>query len=826
MRELLRDLRQDVRYAIRLWSGSPGLTLAVLATLTVGVGAATAVFTFFDVLVLRPLPVRAPAQLYAVSQANRSNLDLNPVYLSLELYRQLTNGDPAFKDLIASSVVVSSGVNLSAGGSAERVRAELVSGNYFRVLGVAARTGRTFGDDDDRRSEAEPIVVLSDAAWRLRFGARPDIVGQTIRLNGQPYTVIGVMGREFFGTRVGFTPDFWVPVGLTPLLAGDLRPSRNSNYLELMMRIPSPARIGIVEESLTTAYRQWMAAAAPQSAQQPRLQLVPAGRGFSLLRGQYGWPLVILLSAVAVLLIIACGNIGSLLLARGLARQREMGIRVSQGASILRMARQLVTESLLLTLAGGGLGWCAALVIGQGLLTFLPGSAEASQFSPNVRAFLFTTAVVTVAGLMFGMVPIRIAARLDVNQVLKHDAVPRHRLFRRLDGQSALSATQIALTLVLVTAWMLFARSLDNARSVDAGFDKENIVIAALDPVRSGYSNERARSFYDQLLTRLRAQPGVRGAGLASYGSLSAVLAAGTRFVNTSMHAAGQELAPNADQTVYLNNVTPGYFGAVGMSMRKGRDFTSEDGTRGPAVAIINETAARFFFGNADPIGRRIGSGRSGPAEIEIVGVVNDVKYLDLREEARRIVYRPHAQTFRSLMTLHVSATPDPATVVAIIQREVRALDPSLPVFQVQTMRARVDDSLRQERLVATVATGLSIVGTLLALVGVFGVVNYSVARRTRELGIRIALGARPKQVLLMVLQRAFLIGLAGIIAGIPMTVASMRLYRAMLFNVSGPNPAIVGGAALALLVLALAAGYLPARRALRIDPITALRND
>jgi putative ABC transport system permease protein len=827
----ISSLRQDVRHAVRLWCHSPGLSLAILTSLTLSVGAATAVFTIFDVLLLRPLPVRAAHELYAVGASSGANPNLNPRYFSLEFYKHVTETDPAFHGLFASTTVVSSGVHLSADGSAARLRAELVSGNYFRVLGISARLGRTISEDDDRSLGAHPVVVLSDGAWRRWFNRRTDIVGHIVRLNGSQYTVIGVMGERFFGTRVGFTPDLWAPLSMTSQMAGDPKPGKNSNYIELMLRVaPNDSRI-VLENALTAADRQWLVSASTarrnaDGSQLPTLRLLPAGGGLSLLRGQYAQPLVILLSGVIALMIIACANVANLLLSRGMARQREMAIRLAQGATRMRLTRQLVTECLVLAFTGGTLGWFAAMVMGRGLNSFLPASASAGQFSPSARAFLFTAGTVTLAGLVFGLIPSRLAARLDLNQALRSDTIGRRVVFRRVDGQSALSAIQVALSLALVIAAVLFARTLHNMRSVDTGFQQEHVLLAALDPIKSGYSEERARILYDELLTRLRAQAPVRAAGLASYGSLSGVMAAGTRFLNTEMHAARQALPPAADAIVYINHVTPGYFDAVGMAIRRGRDFASYDASSSPSVAIINETAARYFFGSSDPLGQRIGQGRSGPAALEVVGVVNDAKYLNLREEPRRIVYRPHAQAFQSLMTLHVRAAGDPSNLGPVVMREAHALDPALPVFNVQTMRERMDDSLRQERLVATLAGALGILGTLLAVVGVYGVVNYGVTRRKRELAIRVAVGASERHVMWSVLNRALLIALGGLALGIPLALISTTMYGTFLFGVTGMDPAVISAVAIGVVLLTVAAGSIPARGALRIDPLVALRDE
>jgi predicted permease len=828
---LLSSLGQDVRHALRLWRRSPALSLAILTSLALSVGGATAVFTFIDVLLLRQLPVRAPQELYAVSAANIASPDLNPRYFSREFYVRLARTDPTFRDLFASSTVVTSGVHLSANRSAARTRAELVSGNYFRVLGVPARLGRTISEDDDRSPGAHAVVVLSDGAWRRLFNRRGDIVGQIVSLNGSPFTVIGVMGERFFGTRAGFAPDFWAPLSMTSSLAGDPRPGRNSNYVELMQRVALRDSRLELENALTAAHRQWQLETSPAPAvasvgQAPGLRLLPAGRGLSLLRGQYAQPLQIVLSAVIALLLIACANIVNLLLARGMSRQREMAIRLAQGATRLRLTRQLVTECLVLTLTGGALGWWAALVMGSTLRTFLPDSAAMEQFAPSGRAFVFTTGLVTLAGLVFGLVPSRIAARLDVNHALRRDTGGRRRVLRSVDGQSALSAIQVALSIVLAIAAWLFTQTLHNTRTVETGFQPEHVLLAALDPIKSGYSEERARLFYDELLTRLRAQPPVHAAGMASYGSLSGVMAAGTRFMNTPMHAAGHDVPPAVDATVYINDVTPGYFDAVGMPVLRGRDFGPQDTPGAPATAIINEAAARYFFGDTDPLGQRIGTGRSGPAEIEIVGLVRDAKYLNLREDARRIVYRPHAQAFHSLMTLHVRAAGDPSALIPIVRQEARALDPGLPVFNVQTLRGRIDESLNQERLVATLAGALAVLGTVLAVIGIYGVVNFGVTRRKRELAIRVAVGASRRHIVQSVLARSLLIALGGVALGMPLAFMSATMYRTFLFGVAGIRPEVASAAAVAVVLLAAGAGYVPARRAGRLDPLVALRDE
>ena len=713
-------------------------------------------------------------------------------------------------------------------GPTERVRAELVSGNYFSVLGVAPSMGRALSEDDDRLLGGQPVAVLSHTAWRRSFDSSPDVVGRAIHLNGHSYTIVGVMPDGFFGTRPGFTPDLWAPLSMTEQMSGGaLDPTEQTNYIELSLRLQTGASRPGVETTLTDAWRRWYGPAAqPASGKAPALRLFPASKGLSLLRAQYRQPLAILLAAVAALLAITCANVGNLLLARGIARRREMAIRLSQGATSRRLMAQLFTECLVLAVTGGALGWCASLVFGRALLWFLPASASAWQFSPDLRAFGFTAAVVLIASVGLGSIPGRLVARRNLHESLQRDTVDRIGFLPGLDGQTLLSTVQVALSIVLVSAALLSGKSLHNLRTVDTGFSQDDVLLAAMDPAKSGYSEDRTRAFYETLRRTLAVQPGVRGVGFASYGSLSAVLAAGSRFSNTAMHADGQVLQPGEDSTVWLNIVTPGYFDAVGLPLRRGRDFGTQDGPGRTRVAVISEAAARFFFGTADPIGRRIGGGPKGPADTEVVGVVPDAKYLDLREAPRRVVYRPHAQSSRSLMTLHLRSDRNPGALVPIVVREARALDAGIPIFQVQTMRERMDDSLRQERLVSALGGGLSVLGSLLAALGLYAVVSYAVARRTRELAVRVALGASSSHIFSSVMRRTLRLAVAGIALGVPAAAIAARLFGSFLFGVAGNEPVTFLVAASVLGLIAIVAGYVPARRATRVDPLTALRSE
>ena len=825
----LEPLIQDLRYSLRFLLRARTFTATVLVTLAMGIGSTAAVFTILEVLLLRPLPVKSPEQLFTLTAAGRST-DTNPTYYSHGFYEHLRASDPLFANLVASSTAVSSGVNLNDGSGTDRVRGELISGNYFDVLGVSAAAGRVFTRDDDRTPGAHPVLVLSYAFWQRRFSGAVDVVGRELSVNGTPFTVVGVARQGFFGTRPGFGPDIWATLMMVqPVTAGGIAPQqRNQNYLELMVRLDTQTNMPRAQTAAVTILSTWLEEGAPPNTNrdraQPTLQLVSASTGHSLLRGQYSQPLLILMAAVILLLLIACANVATLLIARATARAREMAVRTAIGASRVRLVRQLITESLLIGVIGGACGSIVCVSIGRILLAFLPNGTEAWQFSPSLRIFAFMLLVSLGSGLLFGLAPVFQMARQDVVFALKSGTGPLLAVRRTLDARSVLTVVQVALSVLLVVGAGVFARTLHNLRAADMGFDRGNILLVSLDPAKSGYTRPRTAVFFDQLVDHIRAHKEVKAAGLASHGSLSGVLPAGTRFVSTQMHAAGTAPSAGDDMTVYNNFVSPGYFESVGISLLRGRDFSEFDRPEDSEVAILNQAASRLLFGLDDPIGKRIGRGRQGPANIDIIGLVNNVKYLNVREAPRPTVYL----AFRggSPMTLHVTAPGDPRSLLTLIEREVRDLDSTLPLFQIQTMEARVDDSLRQERLLATLSATLSVLGTLVAAIGLYGVLSFSVVQRTREIGIRMALGARPALVLLMILRRVFVLVAIGIGVGIPLAVGSLRVVAGLLYGVSPLDPATIAGATIFMTVVALAAGLVPASNAARTDPWSALRQE
>ena len=819
-------LVQDVRFSVRVLLRERAFTATVLVTLAISIGLTSAVFTLVDVLLLRPLPVRSPENLFNVSAPGR-NVDLNPWYYSHEFYERLRTSGPLFRNLLASSTTVSSGVNLSDGAVTDRVRCELVSGNYFDVLGVGAAAGRILSSEDDQTPGARPVLVLSYAFWQRRFAGAPNVVGRAVSVNGTPFTVVGVARQGFFGTRPGFGPDVWAPLMMVqPVSGGGISTlGRTQNYLEMIVRLEPSVDVRQAEVMATTVYTNWSsegASSSLQGAQAPALHLMPAREGHSLLRAQYRQPLELLTAAVLLLLLIACANIATLLMSRGTARAREFAVRTAIGATRHRLVRQLMTESVVIGLIGGACGWLVCVYLGRVMLSFLPATAEAWQFSPDRRIFASTFLVAFGCGLVCGLAPVVQLGRHQATTLRSRGRA--HTTRRWLDSREALTIIQVALTILLVTGAGLFARTLQNLRDGDMGFDRDHILLASIDPAKSGYTRPRTTVFFAELLQRLRSQEAIQAVGLASHGTLSGVLPAGTRFMSTQMHAdRANEPAPR-DLTVYQNVVSPGFFEASGISLVHGRDFGDVARPAGVEVAIVNEAAARLLFGNDDPIGKRIGPGRQGPTNIEVAGVVENAKYLSVREAPLPTVYLPFRDG--SPMTLHIKARGDARSALGVVEQELRALDPTLPLFHVQTIDARVDHALHQERLVATLATTLSVSAMLIAAVGLYGLIAFSVAQRTREIGIRIAVGAAPRQILSMILGRACVLVAGGIALGLPVALASLRAVASFLYGVTPSQPTILAGVLAIVTVVALSAALIPASRAARTDAWNALRSE
>ncbi|MBO0758533.1 MAG: ABC transporter permease, partial [Bradyrhizobiaceae bacterium] len=669
---------------------------------------------------------------------------------------------------------------MSVGGQPEPpINGQLVTGNYYQVLGVNAALGRTIAPDDDRVSGEHPVCVISDGYWLRRFRRDPAIVGKTIHLSGHPFTIIGVTPSEFFGTEVGSSMDISIPVTMREqVMPGTGFWNDAVNQFRIMGRLRPGATIEQAQASLGLLYQQFMAdrfanlsgdwkgkGGVYRFMLEDRLMVASGSRGLSTLRRQFSQSLFVLICVMALVLLIACANVAGLLLARGVARRKEMAVRLALGAGRLRLARQLLTESAMLAALGGLLGLLFAWW-GTRLLLPLLSQREIPlrlSLNPDLRMFGFTAAVAVLTGVLFGLAPALLATRIELQTALKQDAPWMSGRTMQLSVGQVFVIAQVALSLLLLVGAGLFVRSLQKLQQVDTGFARENALVMKLEPIHSddkGNFRLQLTALYDELLQRVESLPDVRQASLVGYSPISRSewLVMGEQPDQRSqLYIEGNPSQSKEEMTINWMQVYPNSFATLGIPLVAGRDFKRQDSWGAQEVAVINESMARRFFGNGNPIGRRFGLGRPENASniLEIIGVVKDAKYISLREPSRPMFYRAFSQATsgRGQMTLVVRTAGDPAPVAAAMQREARALDPAMPRFEVETLAAQLDASLTQERLVATLSSVFGLLALVLVCVGVYGALSYDVTRRTHEIGIRMALGARAGQVVQLVLR-------------------------------------------------------------------------
>jgi predicted permease len=814
-----------VRYALRNLRRSPVFSVVAILSLALGIGANTAIFSLLDQVLLRTLPVRNPRELVTLRPGPgpfRGSSRCDTDCLSYPAYRDLRDRNQVFTGILARWRLA---LSFSSGDRTERVRAELVSGNYFDVLGVTPALGRVFTQDDDRMVNGHPVVVLSYGFWQSRFGGDPGVLNRAVRVNGQPMTVVGVAARGFDGVESGKGLDIMVPMAMKPLMTPnwpDLE-NRQSIWLTAIARLKPGVSRAQAEAAIQTVWRpilEFEAPLVPGTSQSFRdryvkkpLIVADASKGESELRRQFSQPLVVLMVMVGLVLLIACANIANLLLARAASRQREIAIRLALGAGRARVIAQLLTESAMLALAGGAAGVAVASWSGRILLRFLPGAGTALTATPDLRVLAFAFALSLATGILFGMVPALQATRPAIAPTLKDQA---SNIASSARLRNALVISQVAISLLLLVGAGLFARSLYNLQNVDPGFRASHLTQFTIDASLNAYSQPRLRELYRRVEESL-----VRMGGVAAVASVEVPPLSGDDNIGT-VRVEGYEPKPGEDMNPHLNDIGAGYFSTMGIPLIAGREFTPADGISAPKVAVINQTMARYFFGDRNPIGRHVGRGDDKALDIEIVGVVRDSKYSDLREKTYRTVYRPWMQDPKiEQMTYFVRSTgPVPA------QAAVAALDPDLPVYGVETTEARIADSIYIDRMIATLSSFFGALATLLAAIGLYGVMAYSVARRTREIGVRMALGARRQDVLWMVLRHTALLSGIGIAVALPLSFSLGRAIQSQLYGVSAGDFRVIAGSAVLLAFVSAAAGYFPALRATRVDPLTALRHE
>jgi len=847
----MTHLLADLRYALRTLRKSPIFTVVAVLSIALGIGANTAIFTLVDQVLLRLLPVKDPQQLVLLQGRgpSRGNWQGDQYVLSYPIYTDIRDHNDVFSGVFARR---NWPMQVSHQGRTERIAGELVSGTFFPVLGVGAALGRMITPEDDKTPGGHPVAVLSYDYWRSRFAADPHVIGQKILVNNYPLTIIGVSQQGFDGIDIGFVPQVRVPMMMAMQITASTGPSRLENrrwrWVHIFGRMRPGVTIDQVKARLQPFYHSILDMETKQvgfegaSEEVKRefvtgtLDVLPAAQGRPGVQNNLARPLWVLMAIVVGLLLIACANVANLLLARAGARQREIAVRLALGASRRRIVQQLFVESLLLALAGSAIGllfatWGATLLLG--LIVDAERTVMVSA-TPDLRIVAFNFAIALITGLLFGLAPALQSTRPELAPTLKDHAGSvlggGHVRLRK-----ALVVSQVALSLLLLIGAGLFVRSLRNLLTLDPGFKTANLVAFSIDPRLNGYTTVRAKELYKTLAQRLDATPGVESAAFSMVAALD-----GNQW-RTNVAVEGYRPKPHEDMTPWGNMITPGYFTTMGIPLIGGRDFrTTDERTRRPderdpqlaglgyRVAIANESFVKQYFGNENPIGRHVGFDTGTPAPptpIEIIGVVKDTKYTGLRDDMPRQLYFPMLEDDNaSGMTGYVRTSNSPATMFNLVRQVMTGIDPNLPIFAMRTLDDQLNRSVSNERLVASLSAIFSAFATLLAMIGLYGVMAYTVSRRTREIGIRMALGAMSGNIAWLVMREVFVLVAIGMAIAGPATWALSRYVRSQLYGITPADPGTLITAAISLAAVAALAGLVPALRAARVNPITALR--
>ena len=849
------SLLQDIRFTLRHLTKHPGLTLVIVLSLALGIGANTAIFSLIRGVILRQLPVRDPDRLVlfywgaetwpkGLSQSGvggpaRSGWAVSSRSLPFPFYRELAAETTLFDGVIAF-VAIGTGrenVTVAANGLGERADGEMVSGNFFDVLGVRPAAGRLFAAADDTPDAR--LVVFSHGYWMRRFGGDPRVAGSTVSINNVPFTVAGIAGQGFYGVQPGRMPDVWIlmtdlaevaPWGFRPADVPSLVTATDYWWVQVMARLKDGVDARAAASVLDGRFQAFAATALPEAEKDklPHLGSEPGGAGLDLVRGDYERPLYLLMQMVGVVLLIACANVAVLLLSGSTARRREFALRLSLGASRRRLVRQLLSESLLLALAGGALGVLFSGWTSRALLYLLPAGERPLIENPIDGAVLAFAALVSAGtALLFGLVPALVGTRVDLLPELKRTTSgsrvadhPSHRFW-----SSTLVVSQIALSLVLLVSAGLFVRTMNHLHSQALGVDHGRLLVFGMDASQNGYKSERLEALYREILQRLQAIPGVEAATAARLRLF------GGWVSNGIIRVIGQEPGDPKTRMVYSNGVGPDFARTLGLRLLTGRDLSWPDLDSGRRVAVVNESMARHFFGSdVNAIGRRFTfSNKPDPAsEYEIVGVVSDAKYSDVRGEFPRTAYLPYTANRASLgqLFMMVRTTGDPLRLAVTARETVRSIEPGVALVEMDSMDGQIGDSLWRERMFARLTAAFGVLALLLACIGLYGTIAYAVGRRRSEIAVRVALGAARGQILWMVLRRALTLAVTGIALGVPLVLWSGRFLAAQLVGVSPRDPQAFVAGAVILTLVAMLAGYIPARRATLIEPAAALKQE
>ncbi len=836
------SLLQDIRFGLRQLRKSPGFAAVTVLTLALGIGANTAIFTVINAVMLRALPVLHPEELAAVGEpahvhsfsTGTPRIDV----FSYPLYREVRDNNSVFSHVLASARLDNLRIRLEAGP--EHITGRLVTGNYFETLGVPPLLGRTFTADEDHMPGSDPVLVISNGYWQRRFAGDPSVIGRRVQLNNYPFTIIGIAPPGFLGEVVGDRPDVWVPMMMQPQLMSGRNFLENANVASMLLigRLKPGVTIAqaqanvnaVVEHALRFTLDAKLSADDRDAIRRMKIavQVSSGDRGLSRLRQEFASPLLLLLAMVLLVLLVACVNVANLMLARSATRQREIAVRFAMGARPIRIIRQLLTESLLLAILGGALGlvlahWGAAFLVN--LAAANSGTSTPVALGLDWRVLGFTAGACVSAGILFGLAPALRVLRVKLSRSLKEGG----RDFgagQKGSARFVLTASQIALGVLVLMAASLFVRSLQNLEETDLGYSRNQLLLVPIDLVASGYNGPASRNVTQELLRQFASLPGVRSV-TASYNGLFS----GSESADV-VHIDGVSSENQKDDVITEDGVGPNYFDTIGTPIILGRDITPQDFSMAAHIAVVNETFAKFYFRERNPLGHKIAiqdSDHPDRPPYEIVGVARDVRDHSVRDAVRRRMYAPITSADfaeNDTVNFEIRAVGNPEMLIHSVRSAMRSLNPDLVVSDIETAGELVNDTLTSQAVVAKLSAFFGVLVLILVCVGLYGSMAYNVASRTKEIGLRMALGAPRRDLIWMVMREAWLVLATGLVVGIPAGIAATHLFKAMLFGVTKSDPFSIASAVLALIAICVTAAIGPVRRATHVDPMIALRHE